>query len=164
MNIFYEILFFKRKVFPPSHRQCSIVLGSWRAGIRCYHSAFSGQMELLSRQLSPFICPPLVVAELDTLSLNPSVYFWVVGIIFLLEAQCWWFVYFTHFHRFLNKLVRYPWWLYYTYYIYVLVLFLNLFWLVYVVCMRICGFDHLYMWGEAGGSHQGSSLITHYMF
>lgn len=24
-------------------------------------------MELLSRQLSPFICPPLVVAELDTL-------------------------------------------------------------------------------------------------
>lgn len=44
-EIFYEILFFKRKAFSPSHRQCSIVPESWRAGIWCYHSAFSGQME-----------------------------------------------------------------------------------------------------------------------
>lgn len=118
--------FSKRQAFPPSPQQCSTVLGSWRAGIWCYHSAFSGQVELLWRQLSLLISSPLVMVELNALP-EPLCVFCLAGIIFLWEAQCWWFVYFTYFHRFLNKLVGWTWWLYYTYCIYCFIFILNLF-------------------------------------
>lgn len=160
---FYEILFFKRQACPPSPRQCSTVPGSWRAGIWCYHSAFSGQVELLWRQLSLLISTPLVMVELNALP-EPLCVFCLVGIIFLWEAQCWWFVYFAYFHRFLNNLVRWTRWLYYTYCKYCFIFtFEFILCLLCVLCLQLRRCDHLGVWGEAGGWHKESSLIAHFV-
>lgn len=140
---FYEILFFKRQARLPSPRQCSTVPGSRRAGIWCYHSAFSGQVELLWRQLSLLISTPLVMVELNALP-EPLCVFCLVGIIFLWEAQCWWFVYFTYFHRFLNNLVRWTLWLYYTHCI---CCFIFIFEFICVCCVCCaCGCAGMIIW------------------
>lgn len=160
---FYEILFFKRQASPHSPRQCSTVLGSRRAGIWCYRSAFSGQVELLWRQLSLLISAPLVMVELRALP-EPLCVFCLAAISFLWEAQCWWFVYFTYFHRFLNNLVRWARWLYYTYCKYCFIfIFEFILSLLCVLCLQLCRDDHLGVRGEAEGWHKESSLIAHYV-
>lgn len=101
------------------------------------------------------------MVELNALP-EPLCVFCLVGIIFLWEAQCWWFVYFTYFHRCLNNLVRWTWWLYYRRCMYCFIFIFEFTLCVQcALCMQLCGYDHLGMWGEAGGWRKESSLIAH---